>query len=411
MMLRRWLLIALTTGLAGCVGTNPFYINPTSETGDETSTTSAGETTGATTVDTTDAANSDPGTTTDATTDPVDSDAGSESDTTSDSDTGDAPYCGNGVVDDALEEECDDGDAVDDNGCTNDCTLPACGDGILQAGEECDDGLANNNNGKCVADCHTNVCGDGYPGPDEECDDGNDKEGDGCNLQCALEMCGNGVVDADEYCDDANFNEIDGCTSLCAPTPELQEIVYVGISLPFGMPLGDNNNDTECPGAVIGFFGELETGPDEIVSIGAYCSDLDIQSVGGGVFRLLAVDEPILLSAVGPGAEITDSYDAICDPATPFIIGIGGYLSPMGITEIGVTCAELLIKPIEGTYGITVGNTNMIKIGQKKMGNMLGGLANCDMYPGSFGAGMRFTWDQTRVTAIELGCAKLDVGW
>jgi cysteine-rich repeat protein len=410
-MLRRWLLIALTTGLAGCVGTNPFYIDPTGETGDATSTTDPGTTTDTADGTTADAPTTDPGTTTaEATTDPVDSDAGSESDSDSESDSGVASYCGDGVVDDGLEEECDDGDAVDDNGCTNDCTLPACGDGILQAGEECDDGLANSDNGECVSDCHYNVCGDGHPGPDEECDDGNAIEGDGCNLQCALEMCGNGVIDADEFCDDANFIELDGCTSLCAPTPELKAINYEGFSLPFGMPEGTNET-TSCPGAVIGLHGEFEAGPDEVVTIGGRCSDVDVESIGGGVFRLITTDASMLLPAYGPGAEITKPYDVTCDVSTPFLIGVGGYLSPNGITEIGLTCAELLIKPVEGTYGITIGATTMLLIGEKKMGNMLGGLASCDMYPGTFGAGLRFTWDMTRVNAIELDCAKPDLGW
>ncbi|MFO7567813.1 MAG: DUF4215 domain-containing protein [Enhygromyxa sp.] len=55
---------------------------------------------------------------------------------------GDEPSfaCGDGVVEG--DEECDDGNEVDDDGCSNACTLPACGDGIIQAelGETCDDG-------------------------------------------------------------------------------------------------------------------------------------------------------------------------------------------------------------------------------------------------------------------------------
>jgi cysteine-rich repeat protein len=59
--------------------------------------------------------------------------------TTGDGD-GDPAECGNGVVEPG--EACDDGNAIDDDGCTNACTLPACGDGIVQAdaGEVCDDG-------------------------------------------------------------------------------------------------------------------------------------------------------------------------------------------------------------------------------------------------------------------------------
>jgi cysteine-rich repeat protein len=64
--------------------------------------------------------------------------------------------CGNGVVDEG--EECDDGNDDNFDDCRNDCTLPFCGDGILDPGEDCDDG--NNMNGDgCDADCMIEACG------------------------------------------------------------------------------------------------------------------------------------------------------------------------------------------------------------------------------------------------------------
>ena len=60
--------------------------------------------------------------------------------------------CGNGVMDPG--EACDDGNGVMDDGCTNACALPACGDGVVQgsAGEQCDDGGQTGGDG-CLADC------------------------------------------------------------------------------------------------------------------------------------------------------------------------------------------------------------------------------------------------------------------
>jgi len=60
--------------------------------------------------------------------------------------------CGNSIVE--APEECDNGVANADapNVCRTNCKLPACPDGIVDAGEECDDG--NNNNGDtCKNDC------------------------------------------------------------------------------------------------------------------------------------------------------------------------------------------------------------------------------------------------------------------
>ncbi|MEN0060651.1 MAG: FG-GAP-like repeat-containing protein [Myxococcota bacterium] len=60
--------------------------------------------------------------------------------------------CGDGVVD--APEECDEGKLNDDNGaCTNQCTIAACGDGLLYVGVEgCDDGNLEGSDG-CSPDC------------------------------------------------------------------------------------------------------------------------------------------------------------------------------------------------------------------------------------------------------------------
>jgi len=68
--------------------------------------------------------------------------------------------------------------------------LGACGDGVLQAGEECDDGNTADGDG-CSATCTTEavagVCGDGTLNTGEECDDGNTTDGDGCSATCTTE--------------------------------------------------------------------------------------------------------------------------------------------------------------------------------------------------------------------------------
>src|SRR4051812_12704057 len=43
--------------------------------------------------------------------------------------------CGDGIL--ASTEQCDDGNTDDTDGCTNRCTIAACGDGVKQANEEC----------------------------------------------------------------------------------------------------------------------------------------------------------------------------------------------------------------------------------------------------------------------------------
>ncbi len=160
--------------------------------------------------------------------------------------TGPGPNCGNGVVD--ANEECDLASANSDNGpCSTSCLLGACGDGLLLLGEEdcddgdesatcnadctpanCGDGMLNtaagegcddgdNGPGKaCRENCQPNVCGDNDIGPEEECDNGTEN-GDGqlCTAGCTVNICGDGSVGPDEGCDDGNTVGSDGCSANC----------------------------------------------------------------------------------------------------------------------------------------------------------------------------------------------------
>lgn len=81
---------------------------------------------------------------------------------------------------------------VDDPACRE--VVPYCGDGTLDAGEACDDG--NNVDGDgCSANCTVEAyCGDGTLDPGEQCDDGNNENGDGCSALCATEGGGEGCT-------------------------------------------------------------------------------------------------------------------------------------------------------------------------------------------------------------------------
>ena len=106
------------------------------------------------------------------------------------------PFCGDGNVD--AGEACDDGNLIEDDGCANNCfppvapPAPVCGDGAVQPGigETCEVGmvLAPVDGGvparTCRDDC--SYCGDGLLDATEECDDGNDAEGDNCSNECVI---------------------------------------------------------------------------------------------------------------------------------------------------------------------------------------------------------------------------------
>jgi cysteine-rich repeat protein len=100
------------------------------------------------------------------------------------------PSCGDGAID--TGELCDDGNTDSGDGCDATCDLEFCGDGISNdAGqEECDD-ANNSNSDDCTNTCEVAVCGDGFTfntaGGNEQCDDGNVLIGDGCDGSCFIE--------------------------------------------------------------------------------------------------------------------------------------------------------------------------------------------------------------------------------
>ena len=131
--------------------------------------------------------------------------------------------CGDGVVD--AGEQCDDGAANDDLGngtCRTSCLLATCGDGGIDfiQGETCDDGDTVPGDG-CSATCTREpmgTCGDGTVDANEECDLGianSDQNPDACRTNCLSAFCGDGVGDTFEECDDGNNRDADGCAADC----------------------------------------------------------------------------------------------------------------------------------------------------------------------------------------------------
>lgn len=396
---------AVALALAGCLAQNPDFLDPppatTSDTasdagtsGDAPTTTGASATTSATTSTTT---------TGEETTDDTEGDTDEE---TTDGTTGRAPYCGDGVVDD--DEECDDGDDIDDDECTALCTLPVCGDGILQIdeGEVCDNGPQNGVGDSCTEVCQDNVCGDGIQGLGEACDDGNVNDNDGCNKECKLEKCGNGVIDGDEVCDDGNDIDTDGCTVLCLPPPTLGDLDPVGYTANFGPPGGDFAGE-DCNGGLVGFAGDYDTMQNVVASFRSLCTGVDLEAIGGGLFRLRQLG-PIIESeqSIGGIALEFTSFYTVCAAPERFLTSIGGYTSAAGIHEFAPFCAEIHVKPIGGKYQIfpQYQDEDM----EQKIGMPIGMQTmkiRCEDYPGTLAGG--YAADiPSLIGALRLHCVK-----
>lgn len=152
-----------------------------------------------------------------------------------------------------------------------------CGDGITAPGEQCDDGNASNNDA-CTNDCQLAVCGDGFVwhegGGGETCDDANGDANDGC-AACQTVTCGNGIVEPDqgEYCDDGGTQDGDGCSSDCQGEQwELGPVTHSesadderGRDVPVSRPCDDGS-------VAVGLFGRSGGWFDHF---GLRCRDLD----------------------------------------------------------------------------------------------------------------------------------------
>lgn len=249
------------------------------------------------------------------------------------------PICGNGLLEPG--EVCDDANGDDTDGCTSSCLFPRdhacvasaqcqtrlcrdsvcapcasegecssgmrcaegsclfgsllCGDGVVQAGEACDDANFNEQDQCTTAcllplgqacthatQCSSTICSGGACTPcraDAECSGGMRCAVGLCLTDAQMAMlpniCGNGLLEQGEQCDDGNGKYGDGCTPSCAVGngPSRSEVAAnVSVQLPFS---GDNAGGGQWPGEVDGSIhggagdGLADTGPATVAVMAA----------------------------------------------------------------------------------------------------------------------------------------------
>ena len=124
--------------------------------------------------------------------------------------------CGNGKID--AGEQCDDAQLNGTSGdaCDGRCRFK-CGNGLKDFGEDCDNGVNDGSYGTCKHDCTSaDYCGDGSKNGTEQCDLGMGNSGTAygpgkCSNACKVApYCGDHRVNGSEACDGQL-----GCTSSC----------------------------------------------------------------------------------------------------------------------------------------------------------------------------------------------------
>jgi cysteine-rich repeat protein len=223
--------------------------------------------------------------------------------------------CGNGLVE--AGEACDDG-LRRSPACTDDCRwLPACGDGLVQADnhETCDDGNLVAADG-CEWNCQPSppaVCGNGVHEVvlGEPCDPSAPEQSVICTPDCTFDVCGDGWQSHLEACDDGNRTAGDGCDAACAlefcgddvVQPGLGEACEPGV---FGPPCRWDCTFVTCGDGILDF---SEACDDGNLGSGDGCTDeCDVEVCGDGVVQ------PALGETCDDGAHVDgDGCSARCD--------------------------------------------------------------------------------------------------
>lgn len=162
--------------------------------------------------------------------------------------------CGDGIVSQNLQEECEptreEVYAVDPEtgvlttelrftgaACGIGCSVPLCNEqGICSGGckrtfkAACTASVASASSNQSLSSSASGTrvaasssassvaiarCGNGIRDPGEQCDDGNLLDTDNCTIACKLPRCGDGAIQRGEACDDGNSINTDRCTNRC----------------------------------------------------------------------------------------------------------------------------------------------------------------------------------------------------
>lgn len=173
------------------------------------------------------------------------------------------------------------------------CMTDLCGDGVVKnrflkdgkavnfqgITEVCDNGADNGKPGvPCSATCQITVspfCGNGVVNEGEQCDNGaqnSDTVPDVCRTNCSNYRCGDGVIDSGEQCDDSNVANGDGCSSICVTENPAAPVVTAQVIdlplLPPGVIPGVNVN-ADVTQIATSHAPAGQTGPGAIMALAA----------------------------------------------------------------------------------------------------------------------------------------------
>ncbi|MBL9018625.1 MAG: DUF4215 domain-containing protein [Myxococcales bacterium] len=221
------------------------------------------------------------------------------------------PGCGNGTADPQLDF-CDDGNTMPGDGCNANCEIEmgwncrtmmgmpsvcqmiGCGDGIIQSAMN------------------------------EVCDDDNTTPGDGCDATCQVESgwlcntanptvcvmagCGNGIIESPtEECDDGNLMDGDRCSAACLLESDVAEAAEPNDTVPQALSAGSHIVRGEWMTGDVDLYTFTLTAPMKVeietyFTINGVTTDYD--GVGNNKFDCTTTDDT-MLGVFAMGADVT----------------------------------------------------------------------------------------------------------
>jgi len=257
-------------------------------------------------------------------------------------------YCGDGII--QAYEQCDDGNKRDNDGCSSSCKREYCGDGIVQAGEQCDDGNFNDADG-CSSSC---IAGDLAP-----CPAGFHAIGTSCllpavacaygsyfymnTMSCAQPLiCGNGIMEGHEECDDGNTMDDDGCSHTCRVEYCGDGIIQSGEACDDANSLGGDGCSASCEVEVCG----------------------DGSQVGDVVFRVgTSSTKPTVLTMGSPFSMNPKAHEGLLSNQQLYEVAVGGG----GDAEVTVT-----MKDTQHSARVHLGTNTIPSSGTEQQEDVLG---------------------------------------